>query len=192
MKFTFTVASMVFFCGCGDFRNDSNISVITFTGLHEVSVNGRIYDVSDKEKSFKMRRDIRDSRELVFENLGKSSARALWNIIDPKPTESEFCTLAPVVCTLKLGNGEMVPLFFGPRCSYFDTEDASDEIGITAVSNENPETIDFSVLDSIAYKILYLEIWCDFDIRQCDNLENIISEFIKHGEGEHQVYLLYY
>ena len=59
-------------------------------------------------------------------------------------------------------------------------------------ANINPLKIDFSLLDSSPKANAYLELWCNLNMQRCDNVEKILTEFMKHGNGGHQVFLLCY
>ena len=179
-------------CGCIGVLNDATSVAIVFKESDKVCVRGNMYDVSDKKKSFDLRCNIKYARELVFEHIGKASARALWNIADPASDDGCLCGLAPIFYSVRVGNGKQLPIFFGPRSAYFVS--AEDEtIDMVSVSaNVNPSDIDFSVYDSSNGIEVSMEVICDLNMRKCDNLEKILCEFIKHGSGIHQVFLTYY
>lgn len=175
-------------CGCIGVWSDSQSVAIAFTGDDKVCVNGTTYDVSDKGKSYIMRCSIKNAQELVFEYIGKASMKALWNVIDPVSHSS----LSPAVCSIRLDSGYVIPAFFGPRCSYFVEDEEDDAVGMSVDANINPLKIDFSLLDSSPKANAYLELWCNLNMQRCDNVEKILTEFMKHGNGGHQVFLLCY
>ena len=178
--------------GCINIGKYSQYAIITFMESDKVCLHNEVYDVSDKNKSYEMRCKIKEVRELIFEHIGEASARALWNIIDPVSSVSDQYSLTPIVCSIRLESGYVMPVFFGPRCSYFVVDEKDVDVGISADANLPLSEIDFSAIDLSKGGNVYLELKCDLNMQQCDNLERILLEFAKHGTGEHQVFLLFY
>ncbi len=179
-------------CGCIDVCCNSETVAITFVDSDNVIVKGEVYDVSNKEKSFRMRCGIKSARELVFEHVEKASARTLWNIIDPVSNVSNHDLLSPAVYSIRLESGSVLPVYFGPRCSYFVEGNEDDYVGMSVGADIKITEIDFSIFDSTPYVNAYLEVKCDLSMSSCENLERILMEFAKHGSGDHPVFLLFY
>lgn len=178
--------------GCINVGKYSQSAVVTFVEFDKVRVHNEEFDVSDKNKSYEMRYKIKEARELIFEHIGKASAKALWNIIDPVPSVADQSSLPPIFCSIRLEGGDVMPVFFGPRCSYFVVDEEDVDVGISTDANLSPSEIDFSAIDLSKGGNVYLELKCDLNMQRCDNLEKILLEFAKHGTGEHQVFLLFY
>lgn len=164
---------------------------VNFINCHTVIVKGRTFDVSTKQNAYAMRQFIHRAGELVFENISKANIQSFWNIYDFKAPDADArLAVFPALFSVRLGNGDMIPVWLGERSSYYFP--IVDDIGLTVRWDADPGTIDFTCIDDCGTADVYIQVICDSKCSSCENIERILERFLQHGQGGHLACLMIY
>jgi len=167
------------------------IALVSFIDANTVMVNGRKFDVSDKNRKFEVRKTINYAEEIDFSNVELSNCKFLWNMISFKWPHDDPTDIPAACYNFVLSDNQRVEVFFRPISSYFYHED--DFVCKSVSYDDNINEIDFGVpTNECSCSEMCLEIYCDEEKAKGTNIIPKIEKFAKTGTGRHVVCLPFY